>query len=96
MEALSTITSELGGTSVTGVDVDFDDDAACSVSGNKFTIEFLQDFGDLPLLVADSSNLKMSIATSSAKITVSTTTEGLCVCMGEGPCLAGAPGVTNP
>ena len=83
MEALSTITSELGGTSVTGVDVDFDDDAACSVSGNKFTIEFLQDFGDLPLLVADSSNLKMSIATSSAKITVSTTTEGLCVCIGS-------------
>merc|ERR1719230_1156531 len=71
-EALSTVTNDF----YTAVDVDFDDDAACSVSGNKFTIEFLQDFGDLPSIVADSSSLKMSIATSSAKISIATTTDG--------------------
>ena len=71
-EELSTVTNDF----YTAVDVDFDDDAACSVSGNKFTIEFLQDFGNLPLVVADSSNLKMSIATSSAKMTIATTTDG--------------------
>lgn len=72
LEALTTIDSDYE----TAIDVDFDDEQACSVSGNTFAVEFLQNFGDLPKLVGDKTNLEMSISTSSTKLVVSEITAG--------------------
>lgn len=72
LEALTTVDNAY----YTAIDVDFDDAAACSVSGNTFSVQFLQNFGDLPKLVGDKTNLKMSISTSSTKLTISEITTG--------------------
>lgn len=73
LEAISTVSStfEEAATKVT-----FASDEACSVSGNQIIVEFLQDFGDLPLLVPDDSNLEMSISTTTASVTVAVIQDG--------------------
>lgn len=60
LRALSSVTDE--GISITG------SDPPCKSAGGTVYIEFTQDFGDLPLLVADYSGLSHS--TSTAKVTI--------------------------
>ena len=71
-EALSTVTN----TYYTATEVSFDASEACSLSGNKIRVSFLQDFADVPMIVADASLLTMSVSTSTASIKVSEIQEG--------------------
>jgi len=66
-EKLTTISSQFG---EQATEILFADDEACTASGNQVVIEFKQDFGDVPLVLADSSRLEMSIATSSVILDV--------------------------
>lgn len=47
---------------------------ACSTGGTRIQIEFLQDFGDLPLMTSDA--LKLTNFAGTASITVTTVVEG--------------------
>lgn len=63
---------------------------ACSENGqSSFTVEFLQSFGDLPMLVSDVSKLRYSSSLSSAMVTVSEVVKGSkenIACSGRGVC----------
>lgn len=53
----------------TALSVSFEGDTACDKNGNQITVQFLQDFADLPLIQADGDELTISISTSSPSIT---------------------------
>lgn len=62
---------------------------ACTSAGHSWTIEFLQDFGDLPLLVAGVSKLTHSTSGISASVTVEEAIAGTkesLDCSGRGLC----------
>ena len=88
LEDLTTITN----TYYTALSVSFDGDEACSVSGHQITIQFLQDYGDLPLLVANDDNLELNIATTSPSVKVSVIRDGTkedMACSDRGICDSG-------
>jgi len=68
LEALTTISSDYK--TAIGVAYTGKNTKACTTTGNKITIEFMQDFGDLPLLVADYSHLTHSSNVINPSITV--------------------------
>lgn len=59
LEALSTISNSYG----SALSVQMNGQAFCSASSTLTKIDFLQDFGDLPLIVADGSGLALSAST---------------------------------
>lgn len=63
---------------------------ACSENGrSSFTVEFLQNFGNLPMLVPDTTKLRYSSALSSAQVVVSEVVKGTkedSQCSGRGLC----------
>jgi len=66
-DRLPTISSQYGESATV---VTFEEEQACTISGTRMMIDFLQDFGDLPLLVPDKTNLQMSITTATTLLTV--------------------------
>lgn len=61
--------------------------AACSSSGNMLTIAFLQDFGDLPLVLGDSASLTATTGSVSLVVTkVITGSREELECSGRGIC----------
>lgn len=66
LEALSTISSDYG----PALSVQMNGQAFCSASSTLTKIDFLQDFGNLPLIVADGNGLALSASTS-PKVSVS-------------------------
>lgn len=62
---------------------------ACTLAGHSWTVEFLQDFGDVPLLVAGVSKLTHSTSGISASVSVTesiTGTKESKDCSGRGLC----------
>ena len=49
---------------------------ACTIAGTTIQIEFLQDFGDLPLLVASSASLTHTYSQTPASISVTSIRKG--------------------
>ena len=65
------------------------DTQACTSGGHSWTIEFLQDFGDLPLLVAGVSKLTHSTSGIAASVSVEEAVKGTkesADCSGRGVC----------
>ncbi|CAM9423706.1 unnamed protein product [Ectocarpus sp. 12 AP-2014] len=90
VDALQDLPS-LYGSYDTAVSVQFSssDTQACTSPGHLWTIEFLQDFGDLPLLVAGVSKLTHSTSGIAASVTVEeviTGTKESLDCSGRGLC----------
>ena len=65
---------------VHGVDVQWTqgNDQACVSPGNLIQVTFLQDFGDLPLLVPDGTNLGQTSLSEIPIITAEKVTSGRC------------------
>lgn len=75
----------------TAVDIQFSatETQACTAAGHSWTVEFLQDFGDLPLLVAGASRLTHSTSGVSAGVAVQEAVQGTKEsknCSGRGLC----------